>query len=156
MSKIQLNGNQYCVIIPDSVISLLREFEQVGDKDEAGGILLGKVAYREEQVTIALTDISTPSKVDFRSRFKFIRKKEPAQKLINQQWEMSKGLINYVGEWHTHPEKNPIPSTYDKKMIKRTNNGVKSDLDFTLMLIVGIHNTLWLGVRNKKELITLN
>lgn len=30
-----------------------------------------------------------------------------------KRWKDSKGLVRYVGEWHTHPQNYPAPSSID-------------------------------------------
>jgi integrative and conjugative element protein (TIGR02256 family) len=30
-----------------------------------------------------------------------------------RRWKESKGLVRYIGEWHTHPQNHPTPSSID-------------------------------------------
>lgn len=116
--------------------------------NEAGGILLGKkVEGREEYV---LTDISVPSKKDKRGRFFFVRSKNTAQSIINQKWEETNGVENYLGEWHTHPECNPAPSQVDRNLIRQVIEDKSNVFSKVFLVITGMDKTLFVGIVNSK------
>ena len=50
------------------------------------------------------------------------------QKAASNAWNSSGRTDTYVGEWHTHPERYPVPSALDRStwqaIIKRQNNPV--------------------------------
>jgi integrative and conjugative element protein (TIGR02256 family) len=54
--------------------------------------------------------ITTPQPTDVRTRFTFDRNGEH-QRLINESWECSAGTCSFVGDWHTHAELYPAPSS---------------------------------------------
>lgn len=79
------------------------------EKPEAGGILLGKVrGYHLEVV-----EVTTPTTQDKQSRFMFERSSLFHKKIANDRWFSSSGTVRYIGEWHTHPEDFPTPSSLD-------------------------------------------
>src|SRR5260370_32544279 len=73
---------------------------------EAGGLLLGR--YRGPHVEILRCTAPMPG--DVRTRFGFVRQDTGHQRAATAQWSESGGRINFVGEWHTHPELRPTPS----------------------------------------------
>lgn len=80
---------------------------------ESGGILLGRFIKNTED--IVLDAISVPKEFDTQERCFFRREKEPHQTIINRYWGKTKGTGHYLGEWHTHPEDYPQPSSTDFK-----------------------------------------
>jgi integrative and conjugative element protein (TIGR02256 family) len=84
---------------------------------EAGGVLLGRMRVQGEDVDV--TEITTPGPRDRRSRFRFFRAQEPAQSVVKDAWERSDGQVNYLGEWHTHPQDDPEPSSHDRAEWRR-------------------------------------
>lgn len=59
---------------------------------------------------------------------------------IIHKWKVSKGTLNYIGEWHTHNCAHPIPSNLDifttKEILKRD-----SDLKKIYLFIIGCNST---------------
>src|ERR1700730_6975363 len=68
---------------------------------EAGGVLLGR--YRGPHIEIM--NCTTPLPEDLRTRFSFVWQDKGHQKAAIKEWLESGGSINFVGEWHTHPER---------------------------------------------------
>lgn len=79
---------------------------------EAGGILLGRLLV--EGGVVVVDQVGTPSSEDRRSRFRFFRARRPSQTAVDDAWTTSGGELNYLGEWHTHPEDDPEPSSHDR------------------------------------------
>tara|TARA_R110001599_G_scaffold159052_2_gene346337 strand:- start:145638 stop:146030 length:393 start_codon:yes stop_codon:yes gene_type:complete len=109
---LDLNFDQFSlrVIVHLDVIEQLKTFRQIKPKDvEACGLLLGR-AYNH---AIEVTAFTPPQVSDRRTRSSYSRKsKGHAEQAVNI-WKHSSGLIGYLGEWHTHPEHNPLPSSKD-------------------------------------------
>lgn len=78
---------------------------------ESGGVLLGR--YLLDSDDIVIDAVTTHRKHDRRSRHRFHRAKQPHQQLINEAWTASSGTTTYLGEWHTHPQRLPRPSSTD-------------------------------------------
>ena len=93
-------------------------------KRELGGILVG--LYDADLGCLRLTDMSFPHTGDQQSRFRFFRKSDGHQELMDHLWEESEHTKAYLGEWHTHDQDTPIPSMKDrgtwKRISKRNNN----------------------------------
>lgn len=79
------------------------------NSNEAGGILLGHVRCDH----LEIIEASEPSVWDRRYRYLFERQPFWHLRLAKKRWKESGGLIRYVGEWHTHPQDHPKPSSID-------------------------------------------
>lgn len=135
--------------IPLSIISTIKCYSQ-GDSDfEAGGIILGKKLLDFEEYTI--TELTHPSNLDIRSRFGFIRNKRAAQRIINERWMRTKGVINYLGEWHTHPFSSPMPSMTDQMLLSIIAREKSNVFKYYFMLILGNTGKLFVGVTSSSS-----
>lgn len=137
------------VDIEDEVLTTFQSFEQQQMwSKEAGGVLIGKKLMDEEHYV--LSAVSTPTKQDKRTRFSFTRSKQSAQQYIDKHWIESGGIENYIGEWHTHPEINPLPSSVDKSLIRQVVSDKSSPFSKVLLVIVGQKGTLYLGIADSQ------
>lgn len=128
--------NDRRVKITSPVMAIFRKYIQGGNNsNEAGGILIGRLVL--ESSDIVIDKASVPQKKDRRNRFLFFRHFLGHQRIINKIWKQSKGTLNYLGEWHTHPQDIPIPSSVDVKSWAQLAKKVQSELDFLLFIIVG-------------------
>jgi len=93
----------------DSVLEVFKDHVQIGVRPESGGILLGTVHERGLLVTTA----TSPTKLDRQLRFLFERSPFGHRAVARRKWRQSGGLIRYIGEWHTHPQRIPTPSSID-------------------------------------------
>jgi integrative and conjugative element protein (TIGR02256 family) len=102
------------VLLSAEAAARLEAFFMAEDDDrEVGGLLLG---FRRDP-HLEITDITLPSPRDSRHRHRFVRQCDSHQRRATAAWESSGGLIDYVGEWHTHPEAIPSPSDTDRKSL---------------------------------------
>lgn len=125
--------------ISDSVLKVFkRHIQNKPLSREAGGILIGRISSRENNILI---DVATsPHSNDIRKRFFFFRRKEKAQQIVNKYWQKSGGTKIYLGEWHTHPESNPNPSLHDLKNWINIFSKATYEQDFLVFTIVGTEN----------------
>lgn len=138
------------VLIEHDVFILIDKYKQTNFKStEAGGILLG---YRKGKF-VHVTSATTPQAKDKRSRFAFFRNDISHQLQALESWKQSQGYMDYLGEWHTHPEAHPTPSTIDITEWGKIYKTVKRPMIF---LILGISNDMWLGYINNDNIIQLN
>ena len=125
--------HRYFVLIPDQVLAVFKAYRQFSIKaKEAGGVLLGK--RRGDNIELCLA--TAPTTHDQRARSFFTRLPRIHQEIVDRLWVETHGEIAYVGEWHTHPEKEPQPSSIDEgnsmDLIQRHASG-----DTLLFIIVG-------------------
>jgi integrative and conjugative element protein (TIGR02256 family) len=95
------------VLIPAVVIRRIDRYK--ADITEAGGIFLGK--YRAPHIEVV--DATEPMERDTRHHSRFDRDDPGHQYHAENQWKASAGSITFVGEWHTHPQAYPTPSSID-------------------------------------------
>ncbi|MDP3659569.1 Mov34/MPN/PAD-1 family protein [Phenylobacterium sp.] len=118
----------------DDVRSVFERNVQVGDLPESGGVLLGTVHERGLLVTVA----TTPTRLDRQLRYLFERLPFGHRAVAKRKWRQSAGTTRYIGEWHTHPQDIPVPSSIDldewRKLAKK-----RADKRPLLAVIVGRH-----------------
>lgn len=98
--------------LSNDVIEMMFSYAQDHKKSpESGGILIGRILNND--FNIVIDHASEPMKSDIQTRCRFIRKSTGHQEFFNWHWTESEGRCFYFGEWHTHPEASPIPSSID-------------------------------------------
>lgn len=128
------------VLIEAGPLTLLDRFHQPGRAAlEAGGILLG---YRRG-LHLHVVAATTPQAADRRSRFRFHRADPHHQIAAMDHWESSGMRVDYLGEWHTHPEAQPTPSHLDYSEWRKICSRRSSPMVF---VILGWSGDIWLGV----------
>lgn len=143
---IEIVLNKVKIVLLDSVIDLLRKYKQVNSRsNESGGILLGQVKGN----SIYIMRASIPTNWDKSSRNSFNRSKDIAQVIINYEFANSNRKTIYLGEWHTHPEKLPTPSSVDKKMIFDQFRDNELNEPFLILVIQGIKG-IYISITNEE------
>lgn len=143
-------GDKSLIFTPD-VIKTFDSYRQIKPyQHESGGILMGRI-YEHEKIIIE--QLSTPSSEDKSGRYFFERNVKKAQRIVNQAWEESGGEIRYLGEWHTHPEATPSPSSVDRELLIGMLKDTKMEIDFLFLVIVGIHD-LYVASQHKGKKLT--
>lgn len=127
-------------------------FRQTGSRStEAGGVLIGRWIVGQGDVVV--DEATGPMTGDKRSRFAFFRSKHEHQRAIDRAYEVSLGTTGYLGEWHTHPEQLPQPSSTDTKDWIRRLREDAVDMEFVYFVIVGtVETRVWRGSRVSKNL----
>jgi integrative and conjugative element protein (TIGR02256 family) len=126
------------LLIEQQVLQRLVLFRQLSPSaPEAGGILLG---YRRGQHT-HVSDATVPTKRDVQRRFAFFRHATDHQRVATRRWKQSGEIMDYVGEWHTHPEDDPSPSGVDLRHWSEIAQAAARPMVF---LIVG-RSSNWCG-----------
>jgi integrative and conjugative element protein (TIGR02256 family) len=122
------------IIFSKEVISLMtKRLQRCAKSPEVGGLLLGYI--RETHFDVRCITIPYPK--DICRRTAFYRNDEKHIIFLEETLKKSNGRIVYLGEWHTHPEKNPIPSSID---IQEWNH-IKSTRNYPLVfLILGLES----------------
>lgn len=105
---------------------------------EAGGILIG---YRRGE-HLHVVDATTPGAGDRRSRYEFQRKDPMHQCRALALWKRSRQTLDYLGEWHTHPQAHPTPSCIDTSEWAKITRDRRMPMIFA---ILGLE-TWWIGV----------
>jgi integrative and conjugative element protein (TIGR02256 family) len=117
-------------------LGIVLNYKQVTQsRPEAGGLLLGRHIIDSQDLVIDA--VTVPHRGDMRTRYGFRRESRWHQKELQRQWLASNGTCTYLGEWHTHPEPVPSPSTVD---LHNWQDRVTTDVfegDSLLFMIVG-------------------
>jgi integrative and conjugative element protein (TIGR02256 family) len=94
-------------------------------------------------------EVTIPMRGDRRMRLAFHRSPKPHQEVIDSRWAVSQGTCQYLGEWHTHPEFSPTPSSTDLSDWRRRLSADQFEGDSLLFVIVGICEVrVWEGFRS--------
>lgn len=145
------NEFPYKVQICAQVIDQIKEEYRNSKYFENGGILLGRIVRNKSMVILEQARV-VRSKRKF--RLAYVRNNKKAQKLINEIWTESKGVVNYIGEWHTHPNIAPIPSNTDRNTIVEQTVEKRSDyFPYTLLIIIGKGEQITLTISNTRRII---
>jgi integrative and conjugative element protein (TIGR02256 family) len=119
------------LVFSDTVIEhvLSNRQTKTGDR-EAGGQLFARVSRYE----IYIAEATGPRTSDRRSRLSY----RPDRKLEQGEIDESqrRGLV-FVGDWHTHPELMPEPSTQDLVSISECFRKSSHHLNAFLLVVVG-------------------
>ena len=141
------------LLVPSALVTKLNQFRQLQAADlEAGGVLLG--LWRGDASLAAvthaeLTGCTVPSKKDRRSRYGFVRQGNHHLQQVQRAWEHSQGILTYMGEWHTHPERHPQPSAEDVRQWRRNLNSKQG-----VLIIVGMQSN-WIAYWDGENAIPL-
>lgn len=134
------------VLIEPKVLQTIFKYRQLGERDpEAGGILMGM--RRGDHLHV--TSMTCPSSRDKRSRFAFWRHRRYHQDEALKHWRASGGLVDYLGEWHTHPEIRPSPSGTDLREWRTLLRHYEGPL---LFLIAGMRDFVWAGIGHGNQI----
>lgn len=136
------------------VINLWNTYKQNAIKStEACGILVG---YNDMDGTrIWVNSATAPMRKDIRKITYFFLKDDGHQNKLNSLFKKSGNKLHLLGTWHTHPEKNPTPSTCgnvnDIDEWRKIIVGNKSILSFCFAIIGTEENSIYIPYRNKFE-----
>lgn len=111
------------VLLPIVIIDeIYQQIRKRRSGNEQGGILLG---YRKENA-LQITNYTLPQKWDYASPVLFNRSTRGHKKLAHDEWRRSGRIVDWLGEWHTHPGGVAIPSITDRqswfRLVRHTKN----------------------------------
>lgn len=95
---------------------------------ERGGILLG---YRKAGA-IEVTALTYPGRWDRASAFLFERSARGHRARALKEWKRSGHLVDWVGEWHTHPGGVAYPSSIDRHSWAAISRHACNDMAFLI------------------------
>lgn len=107
------------VVAPAAVKVFMRHRQRFPWQTEAGGILLGKRRGNHLEVLFA----TEPMPTDRRRPFFFEREAQGHATAAMEAWAASGGTVDYLGEWHTHPQQVPVPSDLDRTEWRKLQMG---------------------------------
>ena len=98
---------------------------------EAGGQLF---ATFDEPSLIKVVDVTGPRKSDRRSVFGFEPDRVAEKREIAEFFERG---LHFIGDWHTHPQSIPSPSSTDERSMREMVKSSSHNLPGFIMVIVG-------------------
>ena len=151
----QIENKGRVKISPEVIEKTFKYVQDSDEKLEGGGVLLGRFLVNSKNIIV--DKVTEPMAGDIRKRNFFKRGEETHQKIINEEWEISNGRCNYLGEWHTHAEKYPTPSNIDLiEWKKKLHNDVFSSR-YLYFIILGINELrVWEGDRRTLKIKRIN
>lgn len=125
--------SQPAVLITQSAVaSIAREACRSVDGLETGGILLGT----DDGGVIVIKHAGDPGPEAKRSERAFVRDNDHARRLANEVWVLDGS--QWIGEWHTHPNLELIPSSLDLNSYFRHLRDPELGLERFVAIIVGV------------------
>lgn len=119
------------IIIADTVVEhLLRHRQRRCYQKEAGGQLFARL----DRDRIHIVEATGPRRTDMRTRTVYQPDRRAEQTEIAERY--TKGL-HFVGDWHTHPDSQPLPSGRDLSSMAECFLKSAHNLNGFLLLIVG-------------------
>ena len=137
-----------CVVdILEPVLSEIQTWLQItASTPESSGFLLGYKNRNTGNITIC--NLTIPQKSDERTRF-FCRILDEAHFRVMSHY--NKHEIYYMGNWHTHPQKNPIPSSVDQREWNEIIHNDVTGCEYAFFIIAGTTEfRIWIGDRKTK------
>lgn len=138
------------VLIEGEVLMALDTYRQHKLSDaEAGGLLLG---FRRGS-HLHVTACTEPFPADKRDRTSFKRSCAGHAEVAFKRWRASQERIDYLGEWHSHPEVKASPSGIDLREWRKLLGDRR---DALLFLIIGIDRHWYgVGMQSRVEAISM-
>lgn len=98
--------------ISEELLGIWRDKRQLSkNSHEAFGVLIGSQS--ECASEFWLETCTSPQQQDSATRTSFNLRASHHQNVVDSYYKSSKGMLGYVGTWHTHPERTPMPSFID-------------------------------------------
>ena len=123
------NGG-YLVFSQQVLDHFVRHQQRHWRKAEAGGQLFARLTPYE----IFVEEATGPRPTDIRTRTTYMPDRELERKEIQERFSVG---LHYVGDWHTHPEQLPSPSSVDRATISDCSRRSTHKLEGFLLAIVG-------------------
>lgn len=121
------------------------------EKPESGGYVVGY--QHKETGNISLEAVSHPYLMDIKNRVRFdIR--DPRHNFFLKKAQRRKSY--YMGVWHTHPQRIPIPSNVDWVDWYKTMQMDKTGSNYIFFIIAGTEEIrVWIGNSETKEIVEI-
>lgn len=127
------------VLIADGVIErITAEAHRFRGRKERGGILIGQ--RREEHLHVH--EATLPMRFDWGTRFAFRRCAAGHQAIATRRWRSSGGTMDWIGEWHSHPQAVPSPSAIDLASWR----GIVARRQAPMLFVIIGYDEHWAGV----------
>jgi integrative and conjugative element protein (TIGR02256 family) len=110
------NHKKLSVSVPSKVMDFMKALVAEDPTIETGGVLTGHL---DDGGNIQITHASGPGPQAIRSATRFEKDIAFCQKFLDNITGESRSKIFYLGEWHSHPSQNTMPSHTDLKSLSQ-------------------------------------
>lgn len=133
----------WTLIMDDWLFEQLSELRSAKLPNETGGVLIGSYDLPDKTVYVVDTIPSPPDSEEWPTLY--IRGSDGLQAQVSGITEMTAGQLEYVGEWHSHPDRcSCVPSDDDFKVFSWMTDRMSAAGLPALMSIVGENgSSLW-------------
>ena len=123
------------VLVPSQALTgMIREARRAGPL-ETGGLLVGYQA--DEPNHFVVTAVVGPAPAARHDYLKFSPDQWWQEKVVSRLYELSGRRHANLGDWHSHPNGPPWPSTQDRRVARLIANSAAARAPEPIMLIVG-------------------
>lgn len=134
--------SEWELVINRRLLARMAEFRQLKLPNETGGVLMGIYDLSRRIIYVVDTIPSPPDSKEWPTLY--IRGSEGLLSAVNEVATASGNQLEYVGEWHSHPDGHSTRPSEDDKIVfgwltERMNDGGLP----ALMSIAGQRNTSW-------------
>jgi len=150
--KYHLPDGRILDVLAEVVHEISLWLQNAADMPEAGGYIVGHQHSRTRNVTLDL--VTTPQPKDIRTRIRCEILDEAHFGFLER---VKHRRSYYMGAWHTHPQKYPIPSSTDWKDWNATIEANKTNCGYIFFLIAGTKSfEIWAGEIKSKKITKLD
>lgn len=112
-----------CVVVSQEALEKMKSLALRSGPIETGGVLVGCDAELDgRRHALVIVHATQPGPGAIRRPVMFDRDKSYCTFLVHQYHSMTKGSLNYVGEWHSHPTDDTRPSPLDNASLYEVVN----------------------------------
>lgn len=127
---------EWNVVYDDAITEKLKRLRENALPQETGGIILGVTDMPSKSILI-VDVIAAPSDSQS-SNSHFIRGREGQEDLLNDVLRRTANIVDYIGEWHSHPNNySTKPSEDDKQLLDKLSKLMSKEGLPSVMLISG-------------------
>ena len=119
------------LVLTDAPLARFHRYRQTGRRKEAGGQLFATFRKGVTRVECA----TGPRRADRRGHSYFIPDRLAERREIQRLFTHG---LHYIGDWHTHPELKPTPSSTDIRNFREMFVQSRHNLRSFVMVIVGV------------------
>lgn len=132
MIEYPIGASGQVIVLSDDVLLHLLRHRQFGRRDaEAGGQLFARI----EDNTIVVVEVTGPRGGDRRTRTSYVPNRAAERAEIADRHAAG---MNFIGDWHTHPDREPLPSGRDLESMAECFNKSAHELNGFVLVIVGL------------------
>ena len=132
------------------VLEVMQQWADRHFPNEVGGILVG---YEADTGDVVVREVIGPGPSAIHRTTRFLPDSKYQQLLLEQKFEHSGGINNYLGDWHTHPHGICQLSRTDKRTLARIADKKHDCTNTPIMVILagGVRSNWQIGAHRVVE-----